>query len=234
MPVLFAGVNAPSAACSVYGVTLARLMSHPAKVTTPAVAAFGPLFGVQPRDAPAGVVIVSVMPLMFPVIVFPPASWMATEGCWAKSTPPVAIVLGWVTKPRRDATPTETVIVVLVTPRPPLAVACNVYGVAPARLMSQPAKVATPATAATGPLLVQPRAAPAGVEMARVTPRTSVVTVLPPASRTATRGCRAKSTPPVAVVLGCVANASCAPAPTETVMPALSAAASAPSTACNV
>ncbi len=78
-------------------------MSQPAKVAIPATAASGPLFGVQPRDAPAGVVMVRVTPVVLPVTVFPPASWIDTEGCWAKSVPPVAVALGWVVNPSRVA-----------------------------------------------------------------------------------------------------------------------------------
>ena len=100
--------------------------------------------------------------------------------------------------------------------------------------MSQPAKVTTPATAATGPLSVQPRTAPAGVVSDNVTGRTLVVTVLPPASLIATRGCAPKSVPPKAVVLGWVMNAIAAGAPVATVMPVLVAGGKSPSSACSV
>src|SRR4051812_42686268 len=87
--------------------------------------------------------------------------------------------------------------------------------------MSQPANVATPAIAATGPLFVHPRTAPAGVVMERVTPLTSVAMRLPPRSCTDTAGCWAKLVPPVAAVLGWVVNARRAAEPVETVMPVL-------------
>src|SRR3989442_14117079 len=74
--------------------------------------------------------------------------------------------------------------------------------------MSQPAKVAIPATAATV-LEVQPKVAPAAVVSASVTLLVSVVIVAPDPSWTLTIGCWAKFVPPVAVVLGWVVNASC-------------------------
>src|SRR5450631_4092193 len=62
--------------------------------------------------------------------------------------------------------------------------------------MPQPAKVTTPATAFVG-FVVQVRVAPAGVVMLRVTEALLVVTVLPPASWTATTGWGPKALPPV-------------------------------------
>ena len=60
--------------------------------------------------------------------------------------------------------------------------------------MLQPAKVATPATALLG-FAVQERIAPAGVVNVRATGAVLEVAVLPPASRTITTGCVAKTTP---------------------------------------
>ena len=66
----------------------------------------------------------------------------------------------------------------------------------PIWLILQPAKVATPATAALG-LVVQVRVpVPGLVPMARVIDEVLVVTVLPPASSTATRGWVGKAVPP--------------------------------------
>jgi hypothetical protein len=62
--------------------------------------------------------------------------------------------------------------------------------------MLQPTKVATPATAFVG-FAEQARVAPAGVVMVKVTGAPLVVTVLPPASWTATTGWLTKATPPV-------------------------------------
>ena len=75
----------------------------------------------------------------------------------------------------------------------------------------QPANVATPATAAFG-FVVQVSVAPPGVVSARVTELVSDVTVLPPASCTATTGWVARAEPPVPVP-GCVVNVSWAAAP---------------------
>ena len=60
----------------------------------------------------------------------------------------------------------------------------------------QPAKVATPATAAAG-FAAQVRVAPAGEVIVRVMGSLLVVTVLPPASRTVTTGWVPKAIPPV-------------------------------------
>src|SRR5450631_2180227 len=61
--------------------------------------------------------------------------------------------------------------------------------------MLQPAKVATPEAALVG-FAVQVRAAPAGDVMLRLTKAVLVVTVLPPASWTATTGWAAKAMAP--------------------------------------
>jgi hypothetical protein len=67
-----------------------------------------------------------------------------------------------------------------------LEVAVSLY--VPARLILQPAKMATPADALLG-FWVQVRTAPlAGGVITSVTEAAVVVTVLPPASRTVTRG----------------------------------------------
>ena len=87
--------------------------------------------------------------------------------------------------------------------------------------MLQPAKVATPATAALG-FVVQAKVAPAGVVMVKVTDAVLAVTVLPPASWTATTGWVAKATPPVELD-GLVVKASLVAAPTVMVKLALTA-----------
>src|SRR3954452_8397122 len=76
----------------------------------------------------------------------------------------------------------------------------------PARLMLQPANVASPPVAVTG-LAVHTMVAPAGVVIANVTELVSLVTLLPAASRTLTAGCTAKATV-LAAPTGWVANAS--------------------------
>ena len=85
----------------------------------------------------------------------------------------------------------------------------------------QPAKLATPETADFG-LAVQVNVAPAGVVMVRLTEAVLLVTVLPPASWTATTGWVTKTLPPVAPD-GLVAKASLVPAPTLIVKLALTA-----------
>src|SRR5258706_43795 len=100
--------------------------------------------------------------------------------------------------------------------------------------MSQPAKVATPATAATGPLLVQPNRERVGEGKRGDLGGGRIVTKIPPASSTVTTGCCAKFVPPVAVVLGWVVNARWVAAPTDTVMQLLVAAVRIPSAACSV
>ena len=87
--------------------------------------------------------------------------------------------------------------------------------------MLQPAKVATPATAFLG-FAVQARVAPAGVVMLRVTDAVLVVTVLPPASWTATTGWVAKAMPPVEPE-GLVVKASLVAVPAVMVKLALTA-----------
>src|ERR1700694_2659009 len=81
--------------------------------------------------------------------------------------------------------------------------------------MLQPAKEATPATAAFG-LDVQARMAPAGVVMARVTLELLPVAVLPPESCTVTTGWVAK-TVELAEPTGCVVKANLAAMPELTV-----------------
>src|ERR1017187_7167199 len=98
--------------------------------------------------------------------------------------------------------------------------------------MLQPAKVSTPATAAFG-FVVQARVAPAGVVMVRVTDAPLVVTVLPPASWTATTGWLAKATPPVELD-GLVVKANVLAAPAVMVTLPLVAEVSNPSVAVSV
>ena len=86
----------------------------------------------------------------------------------------------------------------------------------------QPAKLATPATAAMG-FVVQAKVAPAGVVMVRLTEAVLLVTVLPPASWTATTGWVTKTLPPVAPD-GLVAKASLVAVPTVIVKLALTSA----------
>ena len=77
----------------------------------------------------------------------------------------------------------------------------------------QPAKVATPETAALGLAVHDSTPPPGFVPIANVMLATDDVTVFPPASCTLTTGCVAHAVPPVPPP-GCVVNASCAAAPT--------------------
>lgn len=79
---LVAAVSPVAVAVNVYVPVL--LILQPAKLSTPATAAFG--FVVQVRVAPAGVVIVRVIDAVLVVTVLPPASWTVTAGWVAKAT----------------------------------------------------------------------------------------------------------------------------------------------------
>src|SRR4051794_33047967 len=98
--------------------------------------------------------------------------------------------------------------------------------------MLHPAKVATPATAATG-LAVHARVAPAGGVIASETLLVSVVTVFPAASWTVTTGCVANATM-LAEPMGWVVNASLAAGPGVIVTEVLTAGVNKPSVAVNV
>ena len=92
----------------------------------------------------------------------------------------------------------------------------------PVLSMLQPAKLATPEEAFVG-LAVQVRVAPAGVVMVRVTGALLVVTVLAPASWTATTGWMAKTLPAVVEPEGVAVKASLVAGPTVMVKLALTA-----------
>ena len=98
--------------------------------------------------------------------------------------------------------------------------------------MAHPAKEATPATADLG-FAVQVRTAPAGVVMLRVTEAVLEVTVLPPASWTATTGWVAKAMPAM-VSEGSVVKSSALAEPTVIVKLALTAEVSVPEVAVRV
>jgi hypothetical protein len=200
---------------------------HPANVATPATAGFG--FVVHDNVAPPGVVIAIVTELVSLVTVLPPASCTATTGCVANGRPPVA-ELGWVVKATLAALPTETVSDELCADVNAPSAAVSVY--VPARSMEQFANVATPATAAFG-FVVHDKFAPAGVVIVKVTELVSLVTVLPPASCTATTGCVPNAVPPVELD-GCVVNATFAALPTEIVSELLTSAVNEASVAVSV
>ena len=82
-------------------------------------------------------------------------------------------------------------------------------------MMLQPENALTPAVAGTG-FVVHVSAAPPGVVMVRVTGAELLVTVLPPASWTATTGWAEKAMPPVELV-GLVVKPSFVAGPTDTV-----------------
>src|SRR5450631_409176 len=115
---------------------------------------------------------------------------MATTGWVTKAVPPVEPE-GLVVKASLLAEPVVIVKLALTPLVSPAEVADSVY--VPALSMPQPAKVATPATAALG-FAVHVRAAPAGVVMLRVTGALLTSTVWPWASVTATMGCATKET----------------------------------------
>jgi hypothetical protein len=164
---------------------------QPAYVTTPATAALG--FAVQVRVAPAGVVMLRVTEAVLPVTALPPASCTATTG-WVKNAMPALENEGLVVKTSLLAAPTVMMRSALTSLASVPEVAVSEY--VPALSILQPAKVAAPATAALG-FAVHVRVAPAGVVMLRVTGAVLEVTVLPPASVTATTGWEPKATPPV-------------------------------------
>ena len=182
-------------------------MLQPAKVATPAIAAFG--FVVQTSTAPAGVVIDSCTELVSVVTVLPPASSTATTGCVSNAAPPAAPA-GCVVNTSCDAAPTAFVNDALTAEVSEPSLAVNVY--VPTRSMLHDEYVATPSSASTG-LVVHVSVAPPGVVSASVTELVSVVTVLPPASSTATTGWVSNAEPPDAPA-GCVVYASFDAGPT--------------------
>jgi hypothetical protein len=163
------------------------------KVATPEEVERGLLEQVSVAP-PAGAVIARVTFADEAVRVLPPASWMATRGWTAKDVLRAVTADGSVMKASRTAGPTLIVREALTPAVRPGEVAVSVY--VPALSIWQPAKVATPATAATG-LAVQARVAPAGVVMAKVSAAVLEVIVFTPASWMLTRGWVAKSAPPV-------------------------------------
>jgi hypothetical protein len=177
-------------------------MPQPAKVATPAMAFVG--FAVQARVAPAGVVMVKVIDAVLVFTVLAPASWTVTTGWAAKATPPVELD-GPVVKANVLAAPAVMVTLLLVAEVSSPSVAVSVY--TPTLSIWHPVKVMTPATAALG-FGVQTSVAPAGVVNAKVTKLVSVMTVLPPASWTATTGCVDRAVPLIPVELGEVVKAS--------------------------
>ena len=99
------------------------LMSHPAKVATPATALSG--FVVQLRVAPPAEVMLRVTGVLLEVTVLPPASWTVTTGCVPKSVPPVELE-GFVVKMSLLAGPTVMVRLALIPLVSPLAAAVSV------------------------------------------------------------------------------------------------------------
>ena len=148
---------------------------------------------MQVRVAPPAEVMLRVTEALLEVTVFPAASWTVTTGWVPKSAPPVELE-GFVVKTSLLAGPTVIVRLVLTALVSPLAAAVSVY--VPGLSILQPAKVATPETAALG-FAVQVRVAPAGVVMVSVTEALLEVTVLPRPSWMATAGCVPKAIPPV-------------------------------------
>ena len=203
---LTAAVNEPSVAVRVY--VPARSILQPANVATPATAGFGLV--VQPKTAPAGVVIAKVTELVLPVTVLPPASCTVTTGWVAKATVPFAPT-GWVVNANFAAAPTVTAMLALDVSRQRAIGRRQRVGAGQVDIAT-PLNVTTPATAAFG-LAVHAKAAPAGVVVVNVTELVLATIVLPVASCTFTTGCTANAVPPVAAALGWVVNATLAATP---------------------
>ena len=107
---------------------------------------------------PVPEVIVKLMEAVLPVIALPTASCTVTTGCCANAVPLLAEMLGWVVNTTLAARPAEMSKLLLMALVRPAVVAVSVYPV-PALSILQPAKVATPAVAASG-FAVQVNAAP--------------------------------------------------------------------------
>src|SRR3954453_7895299 len=120
-------------------------MLQPAKGATPATAATG--FVSQAGVAPAGGGSASVTSRGSVVTVFPAASWTVTTG-WVANGSKISASLGWAVNANCVAGPAMMVNAVLTAGVNVPSIAVTVY--VPAMSMLHPAKVATPATAATG------------------------------------------------------------------------------------
>jgi len=81
---------------------------HPANDATPETDASGLV--VQASVAPLGVVNAKVTELVFPVTVFPPASWTVTTGWVANAVWLALLALGWVVKASLLGVLTTTVL----------------------------------------------------------------------------------------------------------------------------
>src|SRR5439155_1462867 len=123
-----------------------------------------------------------------------------TLGCWANTTPAVALAEGWVWMVRWSAVAALTATVLEVALVRPLLVKVRVILVA--RLCDKLAKATRPLAAAR---LVAPCKVPLPAARAAVmTVLLSLVRRLPNWSSIRMAGCCAKATPAVAVVAGCV------------------------------
>ena len=133
-----------------------------------------------------------------PAVALPPASATTTTGWTAHAVPPVPPP-GSVSKTRRAAGPVSTLNGGLTASEapPPASVAVTSYEV-PARSMVQPVKAARPDTLVRVVPPLHANVPPASLRVSvSVITRPLVVTVLPPASWSATTGCVAQGRPPV-------------------------------------
>jgi hypothetical protein len=147
---------------------------QPANVATPLLAANGFVVQLNVAPEPGWLAIASVIGAADAVTVFPDASCTVTTGCVANAAPAPAPT-GWVVNATFEAAAAVMVNEVLVAwvSTPLVALRVN----APALSIPQPAKLATPATAASG-FVVQPLSVPVPVLIARVIDTTEFETVL--------------------------------------------------------
>lgn len=197
---------------------------QPEKVATPEDAALvvPPVHDSVAPGVPVPGVIERVTGRALEVTVWPNMSVTETDGWTTKAVFEPADALGWVATVRPAGGAGLIANVVLVAAGSPAVVATSLKPV-PALLTEQPAKVATPATAATVVPPVQARTAPAVPvpdRIASVTVAVLAVTVLPTESSTVTTGCVSKGTP-AAPPAGCVVKAIAAGGPGTTLNGAL-------------
>ena len=157
------------------------------------------------------------MTVCVPAVALPPASATATTGCTGHAVPPVPPP-GCVSNTSRAAGPVTTLnggLTASVAP-PPASVAVTSYAV-PARSMVQPENVASPEALVRVVPPLQVNVPPASFRVrARVITSPLVVTVLPPASWSATTGWVAHGRPPVPPP-GCAVKPSLTGGPALTV-----------------
>jgi hypothetical protein len=191
---LVADVSEASVAFKVKAPWVPRLMVQPENVATPVTAAVA----AQEVSVPVPVLMASVTVEVLVVMTSPDESSIETAGWTVKAEPPVLLV-GWVVKASLFAVVPATVKLALVADVSVPSVAFKVKAPWVPRLIVQPEKVATPATAVLG-LAVQEASVPLPVLMARVTAEVLVVMTSPDESSIETAGWTVKAEPPVLLV----------------------------------